>query len=129
MADLDAALTGPAPLVGSPTAVGARSRALVLEHYEFIWRLLSRLGVPRAEAEDATQQVFIVASQRLGDIPPGRERTFLYGTAGALDALIARLTGNHSPALNFLSTPTGVVLAEITYFTPFVVRPLLAAFA
>ncbi|MBY8859694.1 2-aminoethylphosphonate ABC transporter permease subunit [Nocardia sp. CA2R105] len=55
--------------------------------------------------------------------------TFLYGTAGAVDALIARLTGNHSPALNFLSTPTGVVLAEITYFTPFVVRPLLAAFA
>ncbi|WP_067676353.1 2-aminoethylphosphonate ABC transporter permease subunit [Nocardia miyunensis] len=55
--------------------------------------------------------------------------TFLYGTAGALDALIAQLTGNHSPALNFLSTPTGVVLAEITYFTPFVVRPLLAAFA
>lgn len=55
--------------------------------------------------------------------------TFLYGTAGAVDALIAQLTGNHSPALNFLSTPTGVVLAEITYFTPFVVRPLLAAFA
>ena len=55
--------------------------------------------------------------------------TFLYGTAGALDALIAGLTGNRSPALNFLSTPTGVVLAEITYFTPFVVRPLLAAFA
>ncbi|MQY18591.1 2-aminoethylphosphonate ABC transporter permease subunit [Nocardia macrotermitis] len=55
--------------------------------------------------------------------------TFLYGTAGALDALIARFTGNHSPALNFLATPTGVVLAEITYFTPFVVRPLLAAFA
>ncbi|MFF3567081.1 2-aminoethylphosphonate ABC transporter permease subunit [Nocardia jiangxiensis] len=55
--------------------------------------------------------------------------TFLYGTAGAVDALIAQLTGNHSPAMNFLSTPTGVVLAEITYFTPFVVRPLLAAFA
>ncbi|MGF6880861.1 2-aminoethylphosphonate transport system permease protein [Nocardia sp. GAS34] len=55
--------------------------------------------------------------------------TFLYGTVGALNALITQLTGKHAPALNFLSTPTGVVLAEITYFTPFVVRPLLAAFA
>ncbi|MBF6065381.1 2-aminoethylphosphonate ABC transporter permease subunit [Nocardia terpenica] len=55
--------------------------------------------------------------------------TFLYGTAGAVNALITQLTGNRSPALNFLSTPTGVILAEITYFTPFVVRPLLAAFA
>jgi 2-aminoethylphosphonate transport system permease protein len=55
--------------------------------------------------------------------------TFLYGTVGAVNALITQLTGKHGPALNFLSTPTGVVLAEITYFTPFVVRPLLAAFA
>ncbi|MFI6045667.1 2-aminoethylphosphonate ABC transporter permease subunit [Nocardia sp. NPDC051321] len=55
--------------------------------------------------------------------------TFLYGTAGAVNALIARLTGNNEPALNFLGTPLGVILAEITFFTPFVVRPLLAAFA
>ncbi|MFI6168297.1 2-aminoethylphosphonate ABC transporter permease subunit [Nocardia sp. NPDC051052] len=55
--------------------------------------------------------------------------TFLYGTAGAVNALIARITGHNEPALNFLSTPLGVILAEITFFTPFVVRPLLAAFA
>lgn len=55
--------------------------------------------------------------------------TFLYGTAGAVNALITRITGNTEPALNFLSTPLGVILAEITFFTPFVVRPLLAAFA
>ncbi|WP_405165869.1 2-aminoethylphosphonate ABC transporter permease subunit [Nocardia sp. NBC_01499] len=55
--------------------------------------------------------------------------TFLYGTAGAVNALITSITGNNEPALNFLSTPLGVILAEITFFTPFVVRPLLAAFA
>ncbi|WP_405491785.1 2-aminoethylphosphonate ABC transporter permease subunit [Nocardia sp. NBC_00511] len=55
--------------------------------------------------------------------------TFLYGTAGAVNALINRITGGTQPALNFLSTPWGVILAEITFFTPFVVRPLLAAFA
>ncbi|WP_067698932.1 2-aminoethylphosphonate ABC transporter permease subunit [Nocardia jejuensis] len=55
--------------------------------------------------------------------------TFLYGTAGAVNALITQITGSTEPALNFLSTPWGVILAEITFFTPFVVRPLLAAFA
>ncbi|WP_327144869.1 2-aminoethylphosphonate ABC transporter permease subunit [Nocardia sp. NBC_01327] len=55
--------------------------------------------------------------------------TFLYGTAGAVNALIEKLTGSGEPALNFLSTPWGVIFAEITFFTPFVVRPLLAAFA
>lgn len=55
--------------------------------------------------------------------------TFLYGTAGAVNALIARITGGTTPVLDFLSTPWGVILAEVTFFTPFVVRPLLAAFA
>ncbi len=55
--------------------------------------------------------------------------TFLYGTAGAVNALITGLTGSASPALNFLYTPAGVIAAEITFFTPFVVRPLLASFA
>ncbi|MGY0500642.1 2-aminoethylphosphonate ABC transporter permease subunit [Nocardia sp. FBN12] len=55
--------------------------------------------------------------------------TFLYGTAGAVNALIAELTGATTPVIDFLTTPLGVILAEITYFTPFVVRPVLAAFA
>lgn len=55
--------------------------------------------------------------------------TFLYGTAGAANALIASITGSASPALDFLYTPAGVIAAEITFFTPFVVRPLLASFA
>ncbi|MGV9819906.1 2-aminoethylphosphonate ABC transporter permease subunit [Nocardia xishanensis] len=55
--------------------------------------------------------------------------TFLYGTAGAVNALLAELTGRDTPLLNFLHTPLGVIAAEITFFTPFVVRPLLAAFA
>ncbi|UZF55233.1 2-aminoethylphosphonate ABC transporter permease subunit [Gordonia polyisoprenivorans] len=53
--------------------------------------------------------------------------TFLYGTAGAVNAIIADVTG--SRPLNFLATPWGVIAAEITFFTPFVVRPLLASFA
>lgn len=55
--------------------------------------------------------------------------TFLYGSAGAVNAAISSITGAASPALNFLYTPAGVIAAEITFFTPFVVRPLLASFA
>ncbi|GAB3204741.1 2-aminoethylphosphonate ABC transporter permease subunit [Marinactinospora thermotolerans] len=47
--------------------------------------------------------------------------TFLYGSAGALNALLGG-------SLDFLYTPWGVLLAEITLFTPFVMRPLVAAF-
>ncbi len=55
--------------------------------------------------------------------------TFLYGSAGAVNAAISGLTGRQSPALDFLYTPAGVIAAEITFFTPFVIRPLLASFA
>jgi 2-aminoethylphosphonate transport system permease protein len=55
--------------------------------------------------------------------------TFLYGTAGAANALIIGITGTAAPALDFLYTPAGVIAAEVTFFTPFVVRPLLASLA
>lgn len=59
----------------------ARATDLVRAHLAFVWRSLVRLGVPRADAEDAAQQVFLVAMRRLGDIEPGRERAFLFATA------------------------------------------------
>jgi RNA polymerase sigma-70 factor (ECF subfamily) len=55
--------------------------ALVRRELAFVWRLLRRLGVPESEADDAAQQVFLVASRRLGDIVDGSERAFLFGTA------------------------------------------------
>jgi len=59
----------------------ARLRDIVIEHHAFVWRSLVRLGVPRADAEDAVQQVFLVVSRRLADLVPGSERAFLYGVA------------------------------------------------
>jgi RNA polymerase sigma-70 factor (ECF subfamily) len=64
-----------------PRPAPARVHALVTEHVGFVWRSLVRLGVPRPDAEDAVQQVFIVASRKIDDIEPGRERAFLFGTA------------------------------------------------
>lgn len=54
---------------------------LVKREFRFVWRLLRRLGLSEGDADDAAQQVFIVASQRFGDLVPGRERSFLYTTA------------------------------------------------
>lgn len=67
--------------LASAESLEARARALVLAQFDFVWRLLRRLGVPESDAEDATQQVLLVAVQRLDQIPHDKERTFLYGTA------------------------------------------------
>ncbi|MEO7109783.1 MAG: sigma-70 family RNA polymerase sigma factor [Polyangiaceae bacterium] len=62
-------------------ASASRLRALVIEHYDFVWRSLRRLGIADAAAEDATQKVLMVLSQRLSQIRPGTEKGFLYSTA------------------------------------------------
>lgn len=54
---------------------------------------------------------------------------FLYGTVGIANGLWTDATGAAAGPFDFLHTPWGVLLAEVTYFTPFVMRPLLAAFA
>ena len=52
--------------------------------------------------------------------------TFLYGNAGLVTAVLARLFGAAPHAASFLYGFWGVVLAEVTFYTPFVMRPLLA---
>jgi RNA polymerase sigma-70 factor (ECF subfamily) len=59
----------------------ARLRALLDGHYAFIWRHLRRLGLSDDGADDAAQQVFVVASRRMAEIGVGSERSFLIGTA------------------------------------------------
>ena len=54
--------------------------------------------------------------------------TFLYGNSGVFSALGAKLFGASPNAASFLYGFWGVVLAEVTFYTPFVMRPLLAAF-
>lgn len=57
------------------------ARALVRSHFDDVWRLLRRLGLPESDADDAAQQVFTIACVRRGSIELGRERAFLYGCA------------------------------------------------
>jgi len=55
--------------------------SLIQSHFAFIWRLLRRLGLPPSDADDAAQQVFLIAGGKLAVIRPGSERAFLYGCA------------------------------------------------
>ncbi len=59
----------------------SRLEALVGTHFKSVWRLLHHFGVPAATVEDATQEVFLVATARIDEIAPGSERAFLFGTA------------------------------------------------
>jgi RNA polymerase sigma-70 factor (ECF subfamily) len=54
---------------------------LIQSHFAFIWRLLRRLGLPQSDADDAAQQVFLIAGAKLEKVRPGSERAFLYGCA------------------------------------------------
>ena len=78
--ELAGAALGPALATDKPVD-HARITAVVRTYHDFIWRLLRRLGIPEANVDDATQQVFCVAARRIDEIAPGSERSFLFGTA------------------------------------------------
>jgi RNA polymerase sigma-70 factor (ECF subfamily) len=76
------------PVEGSVDAYPAGGRsgherfaALFDAHFDFIARLLRRLGVREEDVDDAVQEVFLRAGKKLERIAPGSERSFLYGTA------------------------------------------------
>ena len=59
----------------------ARLTEMLRVHYAGVWRMLRRLGVDEACADDAAQEVFIVLSRRLCDVREGSERTFVLSSA------------------------------------------------
>jgi RNA polymerase sigma-70 factor (ECF subfamily) len=84
-----APVSGVVPKERMPEAVvdrDTRLRAMVAAHFEFIWRTLRGLGVPAANVDDATQQVFWIAAQKLDVIASGSERAFLFSTARGVAA-------------------------------------------
>ena len=78
-------LSSPSPTDGMvsapPLDPAVRFRELVDSNFDFIWRSLRGLGVPAHSVDDAAQQVFLVAAQKLESIAAGSERSFLFGTA------------------------------------------------
>jgi RNA polymerase sigma-70 factor (ECF subfamily) len=68
-------ISAPAPGAMSPEQV-------FVDHFDFVWRSLRRLGVPEALLDDAAQEVFVVVCRRLADFA-GRSalRSWLFGIA------------------------------------------------
>ena len=64
-----------------PLADDSRMRTVVTAHHGLAWRLVRRLGVPEADAEDAVQRIFLIVARRLQDIEAGKERAFIASTA------------------------------------------------
>jgi RNA polymerase sigma-70 factor (ECF subfamily) len=64
------------------TAAGElRLRRAVAQQSAFLWRTLVRLGVRRADAEDAVQEVFWVLARHINDVPVSSEKGFLLKVA------------------------------------------------
>lgn len=64
--------------VTGPAAQGFR--AIFEANARFVWRALLALGVGEGDAPDASQQVFVVLSQKMDQIEEGCQvRTFAYG--------------------------------------------------
>ncbi|WP_244829315.1 2-aminoethylphosphonate ABC transporter permease subunit [Caballeronia sp. TF1N1] len=54
---------------------------------------------------------------------------FLYGSQGSVSIGLQRLFSLDTPPLDFLFGIGGVILAEVVFYAPFVVRPTLASYA
>jgi RNA polymerase sigma-70 factor (ECF subfamily) len=78
--------SAPASAPAEPLAL----RKLVADHLDFVWRSLRRFGVPPADVDDATQQVFLIANDKLSRIHPGSERSFLVGVATRVASHVRR---------------------------------------
>jgi RNA polymerase sigma-70 factor (ECF subfamily) len=79
------------PVRSKPTeATPARATAMstdaslhraVTQHIDLVWRVLRRCGLAKADAEDATQDVFWILAQRMAKVPEPARRAFLVSTA------------------------------------------------
>jgi len=68
------------------------------EHARQVWRCLARLGVPPASVEDAVQEVFLTAHQRLRDFEArSSPSTWLIGIAVKVAANARRAVARRGP--------------------------------
>ncbi len=75
-------------------ALDPRLHRLAIEHYDFVWRSLRRLGITPPETDDATQQVFLILSRKLSSVREGHERSYIVGIALRVAASVRRGRAN-----------------------------------
>jgi RNA polymerase sigma-70 factor (ECF subfamily) len=86
----------------------ARVAQMLGAHFRDVWRIVRRFGVPENSADDAAQEVFIIAARRLSDIAPGSERAFLFASAVRVAANARRALGARRECAEDESLPEGV---------------------
>jgi RNA polymerase sigma-70 factor, ECF subfamily len=90
---------------GDPSA---RLGRLIRKQFDFVWRLLRRIGLTESEVDPAVREVFDAAAQRIGDIRTGNERAFLFSKTLHVAARVGRNrpqqaeVGDRAPALEDL---------------------------
>jgi len=101
-------LTCTAPEPGSARIENARVAGMLRAYFRDVWRIVRRFGVPENGADDAAQEVFIIAARRLSDITPGSERAFLFASAVRVAANARRALGARRECAEDDSLPEGV---------------------
>jgi len=67
--------------VTQPSERDTRLRAMVDRYLDFVARVLRNAGTPEAEVDDDVQRTFIAVANRLDDVRPDAEKSFLLQTA------------------------------------------------
>jgi RNA polymerase sigma-70 factor (ECF subfamily) len=101
-------ISGPRMACVAITHDHARVAELLRAHFRDVWRMVRRFGVPENSADDAAQEVFIIAARRIEDITPGSERPFLLATAVRVAANQRRSLGTRRECAEAEQTSEGV---------------------
>lgn len=79
---------------------------LYRDHAGFVWRVVRRLGIPDAVAEDVVQEIFIIARRKLPEYSGrGSPRAWLHGIARGVCSNTRRSHERHARRLSVLTSP------------------------
>jgi RNA polymerase sigma-70 factor (ECF subfamily) len=73
-----------------PIAEIDRIQVVAAAQFDFVWRVLRRLGVAPGLVDDAAQEVFMVARKGIRDVPLPKEKSYLFAIALRVAAQMRR---------------------------------------
>ena len=85
-------MAAPAERIPAAEIDRGRLERIFNSHHASVWRALRRRGLSAEAAEDATQETFLLAAEKLEDIRADSERAFLIATAVRVAHTLGRKT-------------------------------------
>src|SRR6185436_20359829 len=92
MAAAPLTMAAPAERMRAAEVDRGRLESIFNAHHATVWRALRRRGLSAEAAEDATQETFLLAAEKMEDIRPESERSFLIATALRVAHTLGRKT-------------------------------------